>query len=65
VLKINQTHITYLDDGTDGMVLTLPFRKTHQAGGMLLYELIFLCFFMNLMQPFSSMSQTILSVSIA
>lgn len=41
VLKINRTHITYLDDGTDGMVLTLPFRKTHQAGGMLFYEPVF------------------------
>jgi hypothetical protein len=35
VLKINRNHITYLDDGTDGIVLTLPFRKTHQSGGVL------------------------------
>lgn len=35
VLKINRAHITFLEDGTNGMVLTLPFRKTHQAGGML------------------------------
>lgn len=27
VLKINQSHITYLDDGTDSMILTLPFQK--------------------------------------
>ena len=33
VLKINRKHVTYLDDGTDGIILTLPFRKTHQAGG--------------------------------
>jgi hypothetical protein len=36
VLKIRRNHITFLNDGTDGIVLTLPFRKTHQGGGMLL-----------------------------
>ena len=34
VLKITRNHITFLEDGTNGIVLTLPFRKTHQAGGM-------------------------------
>ena len=37
VLKINRTHITYLDDGSDGIILTLPFRKTHQGGGVLFH----------------------------
>jgi hypothetical protein len=41
VLKINRTHITYLDDGTDGIILTLPFRKTHQGGGVLFLSLAF------------------------
>jgi len=35
VLKIKRNHITFLNDGTNGIVLTLPFRKTHQSGGML------------------------------
>ena len=33
VLKIRRNHVTFLKDGSDGIVLTLPFRKTHQGGG--------------------------------
>ena len=49
VLKIRRDHITFLTDGTGGMILTLPFRKTHQSGGLLFAaSLIFLLLF-NLM----------------
>lgn len=37
VLKIQIEHIEFIDRGTKDyrMVLTLPFRKTHQFGGKL------------------------------
>ena len=37
VLKIRRSDITFLQDGTDGIILNLPFRKTHQSGGRLIY----------------------------
>ena len=41
VLKIQIEHIEFVDRGTKDyrMVLTLPFRKTHQFGGKLLLYL--------------------------
>lgn len=38
VLKIRREHIVY-DMVNDTITLTLPFRKTHQDGGKLLYKL--------------------------
>ena len=62
VLKINRTHITYLDDGTDGIILTLPFRKTHQGGGELFHTPAFTHPYTAF---FLSRDQAILSLSFA
>jgi hypothetical protein len=56
VLKITRKHITFLQDGTNGIVLTLPFRKTHQAGGTFIilnmHPIILLSIFLLGVKPF-------------
>ena len=36
VLKIQAHHLEVVDEGKGEIKLTLPFRKTHKLGGMLL-----------------------------
>ena len=56
VLKITRNHITFLKDGTNGIILTLPFRKTHQAGGTYIisnmWTVILLSIFLLGVKPF-------------